>query len=176
MRTTCLMGMGFFALVAAIVMVSLPHEVERNHTVAKSFSSAASWIDDFIKANGRLPDSDEYEAWAASQPEHFYGVQSIYLLDPSSSEFYQEAVDAFGPAATTPSYVLARWMGEWNEYYASWAGRSTVDDSLRYYGTILLFGVFNAVVAAVCWYVARKCRTSAQSQVAGSDGRPCLSC
>lgn len=169
-RGVGLVGMGFFTLLAAIVMVGFPQEVERNHAVAKSFSSAAGWIDDFIKANGRLPNSDEYEAWAASQPKHFYGVQSIYLLDPSSSEFYQEAVDAFGPPTTTPSYVLARWMGEGNEYYASWVGKSTVDDSFGYYVAVVLFGVLNAAAAVGCWYVARRCRPGVQFDVTGPSG------
>lgn len=136
LRVTGLAGCVLFALLAVVVMLSLPGEVSRNSTLVKSFSSAASWIDDFRKVNGRLPSSDEYKAWAASEPEDFYGVQSIYLLNPSSSEFYQEAVAAFGEPDTANSYVLARWTGDWNEYYASWANKSTVHNSPRYYGLI----------------------------------------
>ena len=54
-RVVSLVGMGFFALLAAIVMVSFPQEVERNHAVAKAFSAAAAWIDDCDRAKGRLP-------------------------------------------------------------------------------------------------------------------------
>ena len=138
-----------------IVAVNLPREITRNLTLARSFSSAASWINDYVDSNGRLPSGSEYETWAASQSEEFYGVQSIYMLGPSSADFYQEAIDAFGPPpASSHSYVLATWMGEWNEYYASWAGKSTLNDSPEFYGAVIALGAFFLLAACGCGYLA----------------------
>ena len=155
MRIICLIGLAVFALAAMIVAVSLPHEIKRNITLAHSFASAASWIDEFVDSNGRLPSESEYEAWAASQPKDFYGVQSIHILSPSSFGFYREAIDALGPPpSSSRSYVLARWMGEWNEYYASWAGKSTLNNSPEFYGAVIALGAFFLLAACGCGYLA----------------------
>jgi len=74
------------------------------------------------------------------------------------------------PPATANDYVLAVWTGESNEYYASWAGRSTVDDSFGYYVAVVLFGVLNAAAAVGCWYVARRCRPCVQFDVTDPSG------
>jgi hypothetical protein len=163
LRVTGLAGFVVFALLAVILISGFPKEVSRNSTLIQSFSSAASWIDDFRKVNGRLPSSDEYKAWAATEPEHVYGVRSISLLTPSSSEFYQEAVAALGEPDTAGGYVLAIWTGDSNEYYASWANKSTVHNSPRYYGLIFLLGMFFILAACVCWYVGHRCRATTGS-------------
>lgn len=158
LRGTGLAGFVAFALLAIILIFCFPEEVSRNSTLVQSFSSAASWIDDFRKVHGRLPSSDEYKAWAAAEPEHVYGVRSISLLTASSSQFYQEAVAALGEPDRADGYVLAIWTGDSNEYYTSWAHKSTVNNSPRYYGLISLLGAFFIVAAFVCWYVAHRCR------------------
>ncbi len=158
LRLTGLTGFAFFALLAVILIFNLPYEVSRNNVLIESFSSAASWIDDFEKVNARLPSANEYSLWAASKPEHGYGVQSVKLLNPSSSGFYREAIAAFGEPNTGNGYVLAIWTGDENEYYASWVNKSTVDNSLRYYGLILLLDTLFIAAAFVCWYVAHRCR------------------
>jgi hypothetical protein len=163
LRLIGLTGVAFFGLLAITLISTLPHEVSRSSTLIESFSLAASWIDDFEKVNSRLPSTDEYSLWAASKPEHVYGVQSVELLSPSSSDFYREAIAALGEPNTGNSYVLAIWTGDQNEYYASWANKSTVDNSSRYHGQILLLDMFFIAAAFVCWYVAHRCRPTTNS-------------
>ncbi|MCU0916063.1 MAG: hypothetical protein MUC88_16095 [Planctomycetes bacterium] len=160
LRATGLAGVAFFGLLAVTVILTFPHEVSRNNTLIESFSSAASWIDAFEEANGRLPSPDEYFSWTASQPQAVYGIRSVQLLAPSSAEFYREAVAAFGEPNAVNSYALAIWTGDENEYYASWANTSTVNSSLRYYGSVLLLDAFFVAAASACWYVAHRCRST----------------
>ncbi len=164
LRLIGLTGVAVFGLLAVLLVSALPDEVSRNSTLVESFSSAASWIDDFNKANGRLPYTYEYSSWTASKPEVVYGIRSVELVTPSTSaEFYREAIAALGEPNTSNSYVLSIWTGEENEYYASWVNKSTVDNSSRYYGQILLLAVCFIAAAFVCWYVAHRCRPTTNS-------------
>lgn len=155
LRIICFFGLAIFGLFSVVVMVSLPHEIKRNVTLANSFTTAASWIDDFIDSNGRMPNSTEYEAWASVKPKYVYGIQSINIINPASSGSFKEAIDSFGsPPSSSTSYILAIWTGEWNEYYASWVKKSTLDNSPRYYGLIIAFGVFSILAACGCGFMA----------------------
>lgn len=144
-----------FAFLATGLIVYVPREIGRNRRLVRSFASAATWIDDFAEIYGRLPNDDQYKAWATSQPRHFYGVQSIEIVSPSNSEFYQEVIDIFGRPTEPRAYALSIWTGEWNEYYASWADESTAESLPEDYVLYLLLFTFLVGGAIVSCKVAR---------------------
>jgi hypothetical protein len=154
LRATARTCAAIFVVLAAAGIAMLPEEISRNRRLPASFASAASWVDGFAEAHGRLPSNDEYKAWAASQPKRSYGVQSICILDPTSSQF-QDAVYIFGPPKTENTYVLAARMRVGNDYYASWAKESTAGTLPEDYVFYPLFFGFLVAGAFVCRKVAR---------------------
>lgn len=80
------------------------------------FAEAAQFVEGFERTQGRLPRPSEFADWGARQPRLRYQVG-----DPP-----RELVQQLGEPAA-PTYSLSLWRGEWNEYYAPWLRRSTVE-------------------------------------------------
>ncbi len=153
MRKTFSILIGMIGLIGIIVAIlyavgadrSVSETIERNRFIEVSFQKAIAFVETQKKANGRLPTSEEVGFWASQFPSQPFSPKGFRLVD---SSFPQEAIEKFG---TPPvgSYLLVFWRGEWNEYYASWANKSTLYfDPKKYHA--LGSGIADGAVLAVC--------------------------
>jgi hypothetical protein len=134
--------------------------------------SAAEFVAQSRTAQGRFPSRSEFEAWASELPDRAYSAKYV---EYSLGSFPEEVLAKFGPPAGE-AFLLTIWRGEWNEYYASWADRSTLSfDRPEYFmfGSrwldSLAFGTASLVLAwaafATCTHVAIR---DVQGRVGGS--------
>ncbi len=114
---TAAVGLIVFASAGAI-----DETIAHSREIERTFTSAVSFVEEWKNARGRLPSASEFVKWRSEQPEQTYGAQS---LEFSTRDFPPEVTARFG-SATDGGYLLTFWRGEWNEYYASWRGRSSL--------------------------------------------------
>ena len=150
---------GILALLAALFLfVALGEENSANRTIESSrkiesgFRNAANYINDFRNSHGRLPTKAEFSEWALRFSD---GVDSPRYFQWDGELVPKEVIDKFGPAPKD-RYVISYWRGEWMEYYASWADRSTVIlDRRAYYilgsefADVVLMLVITALLVAL---------------------------
>jgi len=135
------------------------HTIERSRTIETGFRDAADYIQNFQTTQDRLPSKSEFSEWSSRFPEHVDSPRH-FDLESRVDHFPEEVIKKFGPAKGG-SYLLSYWRGEWTEYYASWANRSTISfDARRYYflgsnfadvmSMVVLTGIF-AILAIKTW-------------------------
>jgi hypothetical protein len=95
-----------------------------------SFSRANEYIHSFQIENNRLPLSEEFDSWAIAQTDLVYSKpgrgNNQVSIRMFTSDFPDTAIVEFG-APPDSSYLIESSHGYWKEYYASWAGRSSLE-------------------------------------------------
>lgn len=96
--------------------------IQHSREIEASFQKVVAFIERFQQANSRLPDGIEFKNWGNRQSP---SADSPYGMELHTVEFPKEAIEELG---TPPehSYLLSLWRGEWEEYYASWTGESSL--------------------------------------------------
>jgi hypothetical protein len=108
----------------------IDHTLENSREIQAAFGSTRTYVDSWIAQHGTLPTEAEFQAWTAQQPERVHSARFMELI---TGEFPEEAIKKFGPAPAG-SYLLSYWRGEWTEYFASWAHKSSLEfDRTRYF-------------------------------------------
>ena len=123
--------------------------IEHNRQLDKTFQEAARFVTSYQAQHGHLPSSKVFEAWTTTYPLAPYTSPNSMLLQLDS--FPEEAIKEFGPSSKN-SFLLVYWRGEWFEYYASWANRSSlVFEPSKYYalGSKYADGFIVIVVAVI---------------------------
>lgn len=171
--TAVVLGAAGLATAAAGLIVftsSAPinETIAHSRKINRTFTNGVKFVEEWKKAEGRLPSASEFVKWRSQQPNETYGAQH---LEFSTRDFPPEAIARFG-SPTEGGYLLTFWRGEWNEYYASWANRSSLlFDPAAYFflgsrwRDLIAFGtaaVFLVLAAIVMW----PRRTSASSRPA----------
>lgn len=111
--------------------VGASQTVEHSKELAQTFQVAASYVTSFKQKTGRLPSNQEFETWAASFPSRPYS--SPYGMRLELPPFPNDVVEQFG-APPNDAFLLTYWRGEWEEYYASWVNRTSMQlDKSAYY-------------------------------------------
>jgi len=110
---------GFIVFASA---AAIDETVSHSQGIDHAFTSAVRFIEDWKKAEGRLPSNSEFVKWRSAQPDQIFGARHVEF---STRDFPTEVTARFGPP-TESAYVLTFWRGEWNEYYASWRDRSSL--------------------------------------------------
>lgn len=119
------------------------------------FAQASRYVAEFAKSHGRLPLQSEFVTWADAQSPSDPGTFSVRHVFYQLGTPPKELVDAVGPPATD-TYYLSLWRGEWNEYFAPWVGRSTIEPSdikwylTTYFSTGMVFLVFGVGLLFLC--------------------------
>jgi hypothetical protein len=117
---------GLAAAAAGIVVFSsadaIQETLSHSREIQRAFTSAVRFVEVWQKAEGRLPSASEFVTSRSQQADETYGVQHIEL---STRDFPSEVTARFG-SPPEGGYLLTFWRGEWNEYYASWADRSSL--------------------------------------------------
>jgi hypothetical protein len=129
--------------------------IAHSRSIEESFQKAIAFVESQKKAIGRLPSLVEYSFWSSQFPDQPFSPKYISLVEGS---FPKEVIGNFG---TPPlgSYLLVCWRGEWNEYYASWANRSTLQFNQKKYhvsGSGIGDGAFVVICSAFILYLAIK--------------------
>jgi hypothetical protein len=137
---------------------SADQTVEHNKQLDKSFKTAAQHIEYFKSEHRRPPTDAEFNTWASGFPLVPYSNPNGMQL--SYSSFADEAIKMFGPPVAG-GYLLVYWRGEWFEYYASWAKRSSLEfDESKYYalgikyadgGVLFVFSALLILVGRKMW-------------------------
>jgi hypothetical protein len=105
---------------------------ERDRHIDELFARSAAFVDGFSRAHGRLPTRAEFSEWKKR------GGPSLQHVQYRTNKPPRELTAALG-APAAPGYYLALWRERWYEYFAPWAGRSTIEPSdLRWY--LLTYG------------------------------------
>jgi hypothetical protein len=136
--------------------------VEHSRVLEQVFKEASHYVNTYKLKFGRLPTDQEFEVWASSfksRPKSHLDAMRIQAAPfPEDSSITKQ----FGQAPKD-SYLLIYWRGEWNEYYASWVDKTTLQlDESKYYlfGSKYLAGTmysFIAFFAFICgWRIWRK--------------------
>ncbi len=121
---------------------SLDHTFDNNRIIENVFAAAHEKIEGWKAEHGRLPTSEEFAAWANSQPDAVLGMRSVeFWLNPNvladlPPEYAQIPPDG---------YLLTLWRGEWMEYSPSWTKKSSIEmDRSKYFifGSARLQGLF----------------------------------
>lgn len=132
--------------------------IEHSRSIDNAFRLAARYVDKFEKNNGRKPTTKEFEAWAVQADElAFSPYPSLKAMQLKLAPFPKAALDRFGPPPTT-AYLLIYWRGEWNEYYSSWADRTSMDfEESAFYilGGKYADGALIMVIGAVVFLLGR---------------------
>ena len=130
LRSLLSLAFGLVAVLAALFAVtelrsssSVDKAIAHNRELEVAFSQAVEYVDTFRKNNGRLPSGAEFKAWGSGYPSRPYTPNGMWL---EVSPFQSQAIEKFGSPAGD-AYLLVYWMGEWEEFYASWAGRSSLN-------------------------------------------------
>lgn len=108
----------------------IDHTIEKSRIIEASFDQCVAYVEQFRQSQSRLPSTAEFADWASQFPARPYTPHGMRL---ETSDFSAEVQKEFG-APSPNSYLLVMWRGEWEEYYASWAKRSSlVFDKRKYY-------------------------------------------
>jgi hypothetical protein len=95
-----------------------------------SLLKANNYIEVFQKQNRRLPSSVEFQTWAIQQPglveTHPGRGNTEKRIQMLTTDFPDSEIIEFGKP-TAGSYLIIRSDGYWNEYFASWVGKSSLD-------------------------------------------------
>jgi len=130
--------------------------IEHSRELEQSFKTASKYITSFKEKNGRMPTEQEFDAWAKAFPSKPYDSPNGMWLKVSS--FPDEAIKQFGDPPKE-SFLLVYWRGEWEEYYASWANRTSLEfDESKYYalGSKYADGAVLVVLAVLALVGGRK--------------------
>jgi hypothetical protein len=123
---------------------SVSGTIGHSRSIEASFQKAIAFVENQKKVNGRLPTLDEFKSWSEKFPDQPFSPKGIRFIE---SSFPQEAIDKFG-SPTSEAYLLAFWRGEWDEYYASWANKSTLQFDPRTYH-VLGSGVADGAIVII---------------------------
>ena len=138
----------------------IDYSYEKSQKIEEIFQTAAAKIDEFERINGRLPNAKEFEDWRADLSK--FGLYGELITFSTHASHSDEVRDEFG-RSEGDAYLLRVWRGEWSEYYASWAGRSTLPKSKSEYyiagsivgDVVLLIGsmllIFGSAAALRWW-------------------------
>ena len=131
--------------------------LENSRSIDTSFNKAASYVEQFQKDHSRLPSAAEFMHWASHFPDRPYTPNGIRL---EVTDFPAKSITEFGTPPPN-AYLLVLWRGEWEEYYASWAKKSSLTfDKSKYYAlgssyadsaAVLCFGVLLLFAAFKIW-------------------------
>ena len=134
--TSCLfLLVGAFVLLFGLLYALGPDvaetTVEHNRQLEKTFQDAARFVAAYQSQHGQLPSRRVFDTWAAAHPPAPYTSPNGMRLQLDS--FPDEAIKKFGVAPPN-AFLLVLWRGEWFEYYASWAKRSSLEfEPSKYY-------------------------------------------
>jgi hypothetical protein len=148
---TALLTALFTALIAAAIVFSIglvPHTMSNGSEIEAAFLRAQEFVDQSIKATGRIPIKSEFYEWRSGKGQW---VSSIELAKYATSNF--ELRSRFGELPPD-TYVLSVWRGEWSEYYVQGKG-STVESALGLYSSAIGLALGACGLSAVLWLFAR---------------------
>ena len=112
-----------FATTALRSTWSIDATIAHNREVEAAFGQAVEYVNTFRKNNGRLPSAAEFKTWNSTYPSRPYTPNGMWL---EVAPFQAQAIERFG-RPSGDAYLLVYWMGEWEEFYASWVGRSSLN-------------------------------------------------
>ena len=111
---------------------SRSHEVAENRLFQARFDQCVRFIDFFQGQHDRLPTPEEYKQWSYNKLpcipdtlDGFVGQSVEYQTWANSPPDLHPDVAEFGKPPPN-SYLLSIWRGEWEEFYAAWAKRSSL--------------------------------------------------
>jgi hypothetical protein len=127
-----------FALSGIIMSISLSswsisyawHSAAENRKTEILLQKANNYVDSYQKKMGDLPSSEEFHQWVKTQPglevisNDALGHSKTMVL--ISGIFSDSVIEEFGEPAEN-AYLLKRSNGYWDNFYASWAGRTNID-------------------------------------------------
>ena len=156
---------GIVMLLSGVLRIfgpGLEQTIEHSKVIERKFKVATSYINTYKLKTGRLPSSKEFKIWTSSLPSEPYASSSPKDIDFQIGQYSEDITKQFGQAPKD-SYLLIYWRGEWDEYYASWADKTSLEfDESKYYmfGSKYLEGtvvVLIALLTFVCgWLIWRK--------------------
>jgi hypothetical protein len=124
---SCILALASFSVGSG---KSIEHTLQNSREIEASFQKAKRFMDHFQTEKHRLPSVDEFKAWTDTFPFRPYTPNGMHL---QHDRFSEEAVQKFGSPPSN-AYLLLYWRGEWMEYYASWADRTSLEfDRSKYY-------------------------------------------
>ena len=92
--------------------------IARSREIERTFQETARVVDAYRARHRRLPANAELGSDAMSIQDGAYPAEAVRRLG----------------APPKGSYLLVYWRGEWEEYYAPWSGKSTLNfDESKYY-------------------------------------------
>lgn len=159
--------LGFVSILGSGVEETIKHSKE----IEKSFKKASSFVSSFREKHERLPTKTEFEEWRKTFPDKPYGPKGMRLLTAS---FPDEAVKIFG-VAPEGSFLLVYWRGEWDEYFASWGSKTSLElDESKYYffGIKYLDGISCIVLALLVFIGCIKIWPNQTFQRTGRSAAP----
>jgi hypothetical protein len=127
-----------FAISGIIMSISLSswsisyawHSAAKNRENEMLLQKANIYVDSYHKKAGYLPSSEEFHQWVKTQPgmeiisyDALGHSKTMVLI---SGTFSDSVTEEFGKPAEN-AYLLKRSNGYWDDYYASWAGRTNID-------------------------------------------------
>jgi hypothetical protein len=109
---------------------NIDETIAHSRQIDVAFREAVNFVRTWRRSEGRLPNSDEFAAWASKLPEE---PNSAKDMQYSLNDFPQEVIAKFG-RPSGEAYLLTYWRGEWDEYYASWTDTSSlIFDTSKYF-------------------------------------------
>ena len=117
-----------------------------------SFFRANKYIQGFQIEHNRLPLPEEFDSWAISQTDLVYSKpgrgNNQVSIKMYTSDFPDSALSKLQIQADS-GYILESSHGYWKEYYASWAGRSSVEKTnySAYTGGLILQTLIRSIPA-----------------------------
>ena len=66
-----------FGLIIFSSASSIDETIAHSHRIDAAFREAAEFVGEWRRSKGRLPTSDEYAAWASTQPEDVYSAKAV---------------------------------------------------------------------------------------------------
>jgi hypothetical protein len=111
---------------------SVSRIVANNHVIHAHLLETASYVREFLRVHGRLPNQDDAERWKREAPQAPMRGATWWSAGP----FDHAVLEVFGgpPQSEVTPFVVSYWRGEWREYYASWKNATSLTfDANAYY-------------------------------------------
>ena len=151
----CFVGLtGFISGFASSDIIQ--HTIEVNCSIESAFLESVSFVENFKNSNSRLPSETEFSTWTSSLPNRHVVIMENMRI--KTSHFLKESISQFG-TPTENEYLLYYWNGEDEEYYASWAHRSTLllkESDFYIFGSPNTHGTLFLAISALLFYGAYK--------------------
>ena len=150
---TGFVGVGFYSSNLASDSLSKSKKIEN------IFSYASEKINKYHSEHEHYPTQETFKSW-----ESELSVFGLYgeILEYKTSEYPKELIKFFD-VPVQPSYALIVWRGEWNEYYASWANKSSLPKKINDYyftgykiGDFIFTSILSLISLLISFYVYRK--------------------